>query len=105
IKALFTDKAKPEELAYMAGVMGRPLFWHAGLLVFLANFFLDSATLTRRFLKERTLYIEHVIFAHMPEYKDTIRVIKETLTYNVPVIKACGVIRRICEALRSSSIR
>ena len=103
IKVLFIDEAKPEDLAYMAGVMGRPLFWYSGMLVFLANFFLDSSTLTKRFLKDKTLYVEHIIFARMPEYKDTIRVIRETLTYNVPIIRACGIVKELCKAIAKSS--
>ena len=100
VKVIFIDKMQIEDLAFMAGVAGKPLFWHDGVAILVLSMFLDVRTLTRRFLENGALYVEHVFYGELGEYKPVIRVIRGDLAYSVPVLKAAGLLRALCEHLK-----
>ncbi len=99
IVILFADELSLEELALMAGVYGRPLFWYDGFAFIVYNLLLDPRVISEELIRRRVLYIEHVSYAKMPKYQELVKIVKEDLVYRIPILRAVGIVKAIARGI------
>lgn len=93
------DEREIRDLAYCAYLSRKNPIWHDGLIICACSDILDSRSIAREFIKNKTILIEQLCYSHMPEYKRTLKITESDVLVTTPIIKSYGFFKYIAEYL------